>query len=185
MVPADGCGVAHANDSDDVTRDPAPAGPAGLEALYRQHRQGLFTLALSVTRCPVAAEDAVHDAFVRLCREDFPPSRAGDPVAYVFGVVRNAAIDALRRGGPPRTPVSIFDAAPSPEALALGAERERSVAEAVESLPIEQREAVILKVYAGLSFAQIAAAVGAPLPTVASRYRRGLARLRERLGRLV
>jgi RNA polymerase sigma-70 factor, ECF subfamily len=75
--------------------------------------------------------------------------------------------------------------APAPDALALDSERAEWVARAVGMLPPEQRETVVLRVYAGLSFAQVAAVVGAPLPTVAARYRRALARLRETLGRLV
>src|SRR4051795_7972904 len=71
-----------------------------LEDIYARHRQGLFTLALSITRCAARAEDAVHDAFVRLCRRrsvSAPVNGTGtasqpDPVAYVFASVRNAAV---------------------------------------------------------------------------------------------
>ena len=157
-----------------------------IEAIYRQHRQGLYTLALSIAGRPEAAEDAVHDAVVRLCRSG-PPS--GDPVAYVFAAVRNAAIDTRRR---PRATgaVSIFDL---PDAAADGrpvddsagdGERDRRVAEALERLPAEQREAVVLHLFAGLTFAQAAGAAGVPLQTMASRYRRGLATLREPLASL-
>lgn len=161
-----------------------------LATVYVRHRQGLFTLALSITRCPGRAEDAVHDAFVRLCRDDESRWRdADEPVAYVFSAVRHAAIDLARRATVGGGGASIFengDACQStPDALAVGAERADWVARAVEGLPAEQREAVVLRVYAGLSFAQVAAVVGAPLPTVAARYRRALERLRERLRRLV
>jgi RNA polymerase sigma-70 factor (ECF subfamily) len=172
-----------------------------LEDIYARHRQGLFTLALSITRCAARAEDAVHDAFVRLCRRRFisvPPTgtEAGpgaDPVAYVFASVRNAAVDLVRRAPPDRArPASIFAgarashaAAAAADAGALDAERRGWIARAIDALPPEQREAVILRVYAGLSFAQIAEAVDAPLQTVASRYRRGLERLRHQLAKLV
>src|SRR3954464_10297105 len=79
-----------------------------LEDIYARHRQGLFTLALSITRCAARAEDAVHDAFVRLCRRRFVAwwfsatgtARQPDPVAYVFASVRNAAVDLVRRAPP-------------------------------------------------------------------------------------
>lgn len=74
-----------------------------LEAIYQDHRQGLYTLALSITRNPDRAEDAVHDAVVRLFRTDKKPT--GDPVAYVFAAVRNAAIDIKRK----RTELPIGD----------------------------------------------------------------------------
>jgi RNA polymerase sigma factor (sigma-70 family) len=155
--------------------------------LYALHRQGLYTLALSVTGRPDRAEDAVHDAFARVCRNRGTLETAADPVAYVYAAVRNAALDCVRRQRlPAEPPASIFNGhVPGPEALALGAERERSVAEAVEGLPDAQREVVVLRVYGGLTFAQIASVVGEPLQTVATRYRRALERLKRRLEKLV
>ncbi len=160
-----------------------------IEQIYRRHRHGLYTLALSIAGRPDAAEDAVHDAVVRLCRSGMKP--AGDPVAYVFAAVRNAAVDQRRRAGPRAAGnVSIFDL---PDAVDAGrpvdesagdAERDRRVAEALAQLPVDQREAVVLHLFAGLTFAQAAEAVGAPLQTVASRYRRGLTALREPLASL-
>jgi RNA polymerase sigma factor (sigma-70 family) len=68
---------------------------AQLAELYQQHRQGLYTLALSITRNPHRAEDAVQDAFVRLYRRHRPA--VGDPASYVFMAVRNASIDQIRK----------------------------------------------------------------------------------------
>lgn len=161
-----------------------------LPDIYRRHRQGLFTLAASITRCPMRAEDAVHEAFARLCRS--APSAAepmaGDAVAYVFTAVRNAAIDQVRRAAPALDDVDmagvLFDLS-DPSRRALDAERVRLVGEAIGALPGEQREVVVLHVYAGLSFARIAAIAGAPLPTIAARYRRALERLRSRLESMV
>jgi RNA polymerase sigma-70 factor (ECF subfamily) len=167
-----------------------------LEDIYARHRQGLFTLALSITRCAARAEDAVQDAFVRLCRRNAAGPRGeaegqraagADPVAYVFASVRNAAVDLVRRAPPDAgRSASIFaGSGDTADAGAIDAERRHWVERAVDTLPPEQREAVILRVYAGLSFAQIAVTVDAPLQTVASRYRRGLERLRHQLARLV
>src|SRR5688572_156471 len=158
-----------------------------LEQVYGGHRQGLFTLALSITRCAARAEDAVQEAFVRMCR-NASQGRKGDLVAYAYAAVRNAAIDQRRRVKAQQPKLeSIFngrhDAAAEREALE--AERETVIAAAIEDLPEEQREAIVLRVYAQLTFVQIAEVVDAPLQTVATRYRRALERLRERLGRLV
>lgn len=156
-----------------------------LEQLYARHRQGLFTAALSITRCAARAEDAVHDAFVRMCRVSAGDAK-GDPVAYAYAAVRNAAIDQQRRVKSQAKAESVFDGHHErAEQGAIEAERQDVIASAIEALPDEQREAVVLRVYAQLSFAQIAQVVDAPLQTVATRYRRGLERLRERLGRLV
>ena len=149
-----------------------------LERIYREHRQGLYTLALAITRSPDQAEDAVHDAFVRLWRSGIEP--AGDRVAYVFAAVRNAAFDQRRRRRETvETPLSIFDSVePDPAQAAVDAERQRLVREAVDSLPLRQRQIVVLRLYASLTFRQIGEMFGEPLPTVASRYRRALQRIK-------
>jgi len=140
----------------------------------------LFSLAMSVTHSRSAAEDAVHEAFVRLLSRGRP--QAGREVAYVYRAVRNAAIDALRK----RTP-AVLDA--SPDALFDGshrdvadeaADREQSerLSRAVEALADEQRHVVMMRVFGELSFREIAEALDEPLQTVVSRYRRALAVLR-------
>lgn len=68
---------------------------AELEQVYRQHRQALFSLALTITACAGLAEDAVHDVFVRLLGLQQSPS--GRLAAYVFSAVRNSARDCCRR----------------------------------------------------------------------------------------
>jgi len=154
---------------------------ATIESIYRQHRKGLFTLALSITGREDSAEDAVHEAIVRLCRSGKSPT--GDPVAYVFAAVRNAAIDQKRKIGS----VSIFnltEPTQEPSSPVDDRERDRIVADAIDELPEDQREAVIMHLYTGLTFQQAAEALGVPLQTIASRYRRALARLKEQLASL-
>jgi RNA polymerase sigma-70 factor (ECF subfamily) len=155
-----------------------------LGRIYGEHRQGLYTLALSIARNPDLAEDAVHDAFERLCRSEAP---AGDLVSYVFAAVRNAALDQLRRKTRPgEKAVSIFDAPPAPavrdgqrpDHSAMETERDRLLRQALDSLPDEQREVIVMKLYSDLTFEQIAQTLGEPLSTVSSRYRRSLDRLR-------
>lgn len=163
-----------------------------LERIYTAHRQGLFSLALTITRNAEAAEDAVHEAFVRLCRSS--GQQHGDAVAYVFAAVRNAAIDQLRRR---RTtvgsPASIFDPAVrtpdddqhTPGELAADAERDDLLRQALESLPDAQRQVIVMKLYANLTFEQIAGACNEPLSTVSSRYRRGLDKLKTSVESLI
>jgi len=159
-----------------------------LQILYTRHRQALFTLALSWTRCRSLAEDAVHDGFVRICRADL--SRVADPDAYIFAAVRNAAIDQSRRAQAngrlkEKIAMSLFDMnqedSEDPRSKAECDEEQRLIAAEVDGLPDESREAVVLRIYGGLTFAQIAQIVGQPLPTVAMRYHRALGRLRMKL----
>ena len=153
-----------------------------LEGIYRQYRQGLYSLALSITREPLQAEDAVQEAFARLWRRDRPP--VSDPVAYVFATVRNAAVDTLRQNKARAVdPVSLYNGqVHDPAGSLIEDEAARRLRSAVDNLPDNQRQAVVMKVYAGLTFQQIAEACGEPLSTVSSRYHRALDRLRGSLG---
>jgi RNA polymerase sigma-70 factor (ECF subfamily) len=153
-----------------------------IERIYGERRQGLFTLALAITRCPARAEDAVQDAFARLWKSQARPD--GDLVPYVFAAVRNAALDQLRRQEPMATaePASIFNGLVSdPASEAITAEEHGLVRRAVDALPEPEREAVVMRVYGGLTFDEMARALGEPLQTVASRYRRALEKLSERI----
>lgn len=155
------------------------------ESIYRQYRQGLFTLALSITRCADEAEDAVQEAFARLCRSR--PPLSGDPTPYAFRAVRNAAVDTKRKSGRRDAAMaSIFNGHQyktadnkDPAQHALESERAESLRRAIDALPDPQREIVVMKAFGHLTFDQIAATLDEPINTVASRYRRALGRLRE------
>ena len=73
----------------------------------------------------------------------------------------------------------------SPDAKAITAEQELLVRQAMDKLTDEQRHTVVMKVYGGLTFDQIAQTLGEPLPTVAARYRRALEKLKEVLSRKI
>ncbi len=160
-----------------------------LGQLYRRHRQGLFTLALSVTGNAEQAEDAVHDAIARLCKRE----RLGveDPTAYLFRSVRNAALDQIRkRRTKLRSAESIFDhtLADPDRKQATDLERQEQterVQQALDDLPEPQRQIVIMKIYGELTFRQIAEALDTPLSTVASRYQQALLALRQPMESLV
>ncbi len=153
-----------------------------LEGIYRDHRQGLYSLALSITRQPALAEDAVQEAFARLWRRGTTAN--GDPVAYTFATVRNTAIDTVSRKQTAATdPASLYNGQyHDPSESVLADETADRLRDAVDNLPDEQRHAVVMKVYAGLTFQQIAEACDEPLSTISSRYQRALCRLREVLG---
>lgn len=157
-----------------------------IERVYAEHRQGLFTLALSITHCPHMAEDAVHDAVARVCHNGF--AVANDPVSYLFRAVRNASIDQLRqqdRRQPSRHSgeVALFaDVSGTSDDPLVVNERAKLVQEALRALPPDSREVVVMRIYAELTFEQIAEALKENLSTVASRYRRALDKLRNSLG---
>lgn len=156
---------------------------ATLVAAYLRHRQGLYTLALSITRCQFMAEDVVQDAFAHLWMRS--PVYVGDAAGYLFAAVRNAAIDQVRRRRDSNMAVSpdeIYESpVEDPLEEASEAELRRTAARIVSQLPDEERDIVVMKVHAGLTFAQIAEALGKPTSTVAYSYHNTLAKMRSRL----
>lgn len=156
-----------------------------LEDIYRDHRRGLFGLALSVVREAATAEDAVHEAFLRLAKQPAQPT--GDAVAYVYKAVRNAAIDQTRRRQVRPTPTddtaSLFTTPTKddPGQRAEASETQAMLMQAIDNLPADEREAVVLRSFGGLSFKQIAAATDKPLSTISSQYQRALTKLKEQL----
>ncbi|MEP3482361.1 MAG: sigma-70 family RNA polymerase sigma factor [Fuerstiella sp.] len=160
-----------------------------LENLYRTHRQGLFSFALSLTGCRQQAEDAVHAAFAKLCAS--MPDQIDDLKSYVFACVRNAALDALRTDR--RTSDiqnSLFEDTPTdsaihkttnPENELNNHERNERLGNAVDQLGSNEREVVVMKIYSGLTFDEIGRVLEQPAKTVATRYRRALLKLEEKL----
>lgn len=151
-----------------------------LEKMYRDCRKELFIWALAITRCPHRAEDAIQEAFYRLFRMEAKPRRLK---AYVFRAVRNAAINQLHRNPQPADELTefIFDPSPGPRDNAANNEFRRRVADGLLGLSEDERETIILHIYAGLTFRKIACVLEAPFGSVASWYRRGLSKIRERL----
>lgn len=154
---------------------------ADIDGIYRKHRREMLAMAAAITNCPNRAQDAVQTAFCHLCASGRQPD--GDQVAYAFAAVRNAAIDQKRALAWGTQELADLEPDPCPDPLAelIAGEDRRFVRGLVWSLPRRQREVVILHVYTGLTFQQIADALDAPLWTVASRYRRALNHLREAL----
>ena len=153
-----------------------PTDVATLHAAYVEHRQELFTYALSITGQREAAEDAVQLVFERMLRARSVPTELRP---YLFKAVRNAAHDAQRRAKV-RTD-SIFalttaamDGPSSPPTPG----QEEDLAHLLDQLSTHERETIILRLYSGLTYQEIAKVHRAPVPTVASWYRRGLERLK-------
>jgi len=143
-------------------------------AFYASHRQELYTYALSIAGTPACAEDAVHEAFSRVLARGRLP---GELRPYVFRCVRNAALDSRRYSDREQRKregyASLF--------ANNGKTHQGAVAELLGLFSDKEREIVVLKVYGGLTFREIAAVCGMRQGTVAATYWRGLRKLRERL----
>jgi RNA polymerase sigma-70 factor (ECF subfamily) len=151
-----------------------------LADLYETHANALFGHALAVARNPEDAEDLVQGVFVKLAGMGAQLVGIRSAGAYLHRMLRAAVVDRERhRAVAGEEPLGQIDGATGPgiaeaDRLALDA--------ALDSLPVAQREVVVLHVVEGLTFREVAGTTGAPTWTVASRYRLGIDRLRRILG---
>ena len=152
-------------------------------ALVQAHSRALFRAARALLDSDAAAEDAVGEA-VLLAWQAFPRLRRRESArAWLLKITVNCAYDQRRRARP-TVPLeeAACAAAPAQEPLGLApAQEPLGLWELVQALPEEQRLAVTLYYYDGLSVGEIAQVLGAPQGTVKSRLSRGRDKLRERL----
>jgi RNA polymerase sigma-70 factor (ECF subfamily) len=143
--------------------------------LYDACADGLHRYAAARLGSSEAAGDVVQTAFLRAVKSRRRFRGVENPAGYLFQIGRNeiarAAAQRTRRREEPLVDAAALAADAKP---ASGEE----AATALKRLSAEDREIVELKIYAGLTFAEIAAAVERPAATVATRYRRALESLR-------
>jgi RNA polymerase sigma-70 factor (ECF subfamily) len=146
-----------------------------------EHGAALLLLARQWVHNRADAEDVLQEAFIRFWRSR---NRVEDPVAYIYSCVKRCALD-WRRGSHRRRRRELALAKTEIEPLLSAPveqdERRAAIEAALRSLPAEQAEVLVLKIWGGLSFPQIAAAAEISANTAASRYRYALAKLREQL----
>lgn len=160
-----------------------------LALLYDRHSARLFGLAQRILGETGEAEEVLQEVFLHVWKAaaSFDPSR-GPVVAWLLVATRSRSIDRLRsrrsgKGAPSRS----LDEAPetaSPEDIeadAAGREWEASCRAAIGQLPEDQRQALELAYFEGLTHQEIAQRTATPLGTVKTRVRLGLMKLRERI----
>ena len=156
-----------------------------LTELYERHGEGLYRYLLFKLGSAEDAEDALQEAFVRFARYDLRWRFVRDPRAFVFRVARNEANRCLRRRLGRREGEKMIEAGARTSFVSAAARPEESslslLLQQAEGLPPEQKEAVFLKVFYGLTFKEIGLVCGVPADTAASRYRYGIEKLREAL----
>jgi RNA polymerase sigma-70 factor (ECF subfamily) len=165
--------------------------PAALGPLYDRYASLVYGLALAILARTDEAEDLTQEVFLALTtRGTYDPSR-GSLGAFLTTVTRSRAIDRLRRRGRSvRLLRASWETAPPPEPPPTPLDRLATeeyavrVRAAMAELSENERRALELVYYRGLTQAEAAADLGAPLGTVKSWCRRGLLGLRERLGDL-
>jgi len=143
-----------------------------LRRLYERHSRGLLAYACSFVPSFASAEDILHQVFARLLRGDIEIT--GSPVPYLYRAVRNASLNDIRnREREVDLDEGWLDSPVGMEQTGL------ELQSALQELPAEQREIILLHVWGEMSFEEAGAALGISANTAASRYRYGLSKLRE------
>jgi len=142
-----------------------------------------FNYARWLTKSDADAEDVVQDAAVRALRF-FSSLRNNDARAWLLTIVRNTWYARFSKVGHADQHTAFDDVKDErrdeqldPEALVIQRQAVERVQRAIEELPCDFREVIVLRELEGLSYKEIAAVIGAPIGTVMSRLARGRERL--------
>ena len=171
-------GAAHAGPDDPAGWDADTA----VTALYSAHWRPLVRLAVLLTGDASVAEEIVQDAFVALYHRWRSLADPAAALGYVRASVVNGARSRVRHRAVEerhREPAAPEPA--GPEELAVRSTEDARVLDALRGLPRRQQEVLVLRYYADLSEADIAAAIGVSRGSVKRHASRGMAALRERL----
>lgn len=185
---SDGEQVDAASD-DELMQAIARQDSAALVALYDRYGRLAFGLAYRIVNDGPLGEEIVQDAFMQVWRRaaTYQANQGGSARAWLLTIVHHRAIDLVRRAGASRPPDVPLDDAGE---LVAGTDVWREVSAhltqdevraAVGALPPEQREAIGLAYFEGLSQSEIAERLHAPLGTVKGRMRLGLKKLYDTL----
>lgn len=160
---------------------------AALAQLYDRYRVILFGLLMRILNGREEAEDVLQDVFLQVWRRaaDFDETR-GRPFTWLVTLARSRGIDRLRTlaarervaVAATRDEAKVFSDAASD---AFRSEQRDVVNSALDQLPDEQKQLLLLAYFDGLSQSEIADRLGTPLGTVKTRMRTGMMKLRELL----
>ena len=165
--------------------------PDAAAAFIRRYQGRVYGLARTMLGDPDLAEDVAQEAFIRAWR--YAPaydSRRASVHTWMLVITRNLAIDAMRlRRAQPVDPqvFTAFDAedraSTAPEAAAETAAEVRELRAALDELPAEQRQALLLAALCGRTAAEISESESIPLGTAKTRIRTGLHKVRSSMTR--
>jgi RNA polymerase sigma-70 factor (ECF subfamily) len=154
------------------------------------HLDAAYNLARWLTRNEHDAEDAVQEAYLRAFKF-FAGFHGTDGRGWLLTIVRNTCYTWLRRNRVEELSTPFDEeihrevvASPNPEELLVENADRQHLQDALEELPVEFREALVLREIEGLSYKEIADVSGVPVGTVMSRLARARDRLKEKISHL-
>lgn len=157
-----------------------PQSVAEFDALIEATQHRLIQFAYCRLHSLADAEDVVQDVYVRAFRDRARYREVLNPVPFLFRMVANRATDLLRKRKHAPQAVDYGEiAAESRPAV----ERHQWMDKLLDRLPARQAEVIRMRFYGELSFDAVAGSVGCSVPTVKSRFRYGISKLRKLLER--
>ncbi|MCP4611575.1 MAG: sigma-70 family RNA polymerase sigma factor [Planctomycetes bacterium] len=155
---------------------------AALRRIYEKYYDYLLTVATALLHDVNAAEDVVHDSFLKLSKSAHLLNPQRSLKWYLVACVSNRARDILR-GRRSKTvsldeSMSLQSAACGPESAAIRNEEMKIISDALKQLPYEQKEVVVLHTRGRMTFKAIAELRQVSVRTVHSQYRYGLDKLK-------
>lgn len=149
-----------------------------LEQLYEQTRPAVYGFALSILKNTQDAEDVLHDAYLQVWNAASQYRSHGKAMAWLLTIVRNLAMDQLRRQRRVE-PLAWEDWQEQfAENPTVSTEDRMVLSALLTALEDQERQIVTLHALTGLKHREIAALLDLPLPTVLSKYSRALKKLR-------
>ena len=157
------------------------------EEVVLPHLGAAYNLARWLTRDETDAEDVVQEAYLRAFKH-FGGFHGGDGRPWLLAIVRNTCYTWMQHNRSPQLTIGLDDQLNeieskdlNPEALLLQRADSQMVRQALEELPVEFREVLVLRELEGLSYTQIADVAEIPLGTMMSRLARARKRLEQSL----
>ena len=180
LVPAGG----GSTDVDVLVGRVARGDASAFEALYDELSSAVFGLARRVVRDPARAEDVTQEVFLEVWRKAGRfDSALGKAKTWVMTIAHRRAVDAVRRSESQKrqderaAPEQVSHDEPADSVIA--AEEQGAVRECLETLTDLQLESVRLAYFNGYTYNEVATLLEKPLPTIKTRMRDGLIRLRD------
>jgi RNA polymerase sigma-70 factor, ECF subfamily len=157
-------------------RDIAKLSQEDVRQLYAQHGAVLLAYACLFVADRSIAEDVLHGVFLKLLTSNL--TTPDHPRAYLYRAIRNAALNANRAAAREVE----FDGENPWFVAPSGEQADASMLEvALRELPQEQREVIVMRIWGDMTTEEVAAVLEISPNTVASRYRYGLAKLRQKM----
>ena len=165
----------------------------GLKQVYEEYGRMIYSSVLGLCKSPHLAEDITSEFFLRLRNAAHIYKGGSGHKKWLLISARNLALDIIRRQSR-EVPSDSSDYEEDSGALAQAADKsdteesvssDMAVQQMLEALSTDQREIVHLKIYCGLTFAEISAVLQIPIGTAAWRYQSAVKKLRKLYGEVL